>query len=248
MSDAEASKKRVKPGSLITREMVDALPVPVARYLSYSGVVGKPAVGSVWIRQTGRMRSASDKPWMPITAVEAYSIDPPGFDWKGTVRLGGIPLIRPHDVYAGGRGRMQVTLAGLIKLWDLEGDQMDQGSLMRYLNEMVWFPTAFLGANTTWSPIDERSAQVSISDHGRTATASMHFDELGRPADFVAHRYRHLGKGRFSWEEWATPFTEHGEFGGFRLPIAGRAEWRLSSETLVYAELRLHRSSTTERT
>ena len=116
---------------------------------------------------------------------------------------------------------------------------MNQGSLMRYLNEMVWFPTAFLGPNITWSAIDERSAQVSITDHGLTATATMRFDELGRPTDFVAHRYRHLGKGRFSLDEWATPFTEHGELGGFRLPVAGRAEWRLASETLVYAELRL---------
>jgi len=239
MTDPGASGVRVTPGTVITREMVDALPDPVARYLSYSGVVGKQAVGGVAIRQTGRMRSASDKPWMPITAVESYSIDPPGFDWKGTVRFGGIPLIRPHDLYAGGRGHMRVTIAGLIKLWDLEGAEMDQGSLMRYLNEMVWFPTAFLGDNITWSAIDERSAQVAITDHGRTATATMYLDELGRPTDFVAHRYRHLGKGRFSLDEWATPITEHGELGGFRLPVAGRAEWRLTSETLVYAELRL---------
>jgi hypothetical protein len=239
MTDPGVSGVNVTPGTVITRETVDALPEPVARYLRYSGVVGKSAVGRVRIRQAGRMRSASDKPWMPITAVESYSIDPPGFDWKGTVRFAGFPLIRPHDVYAGGRGRMKVTLAGLVKLWDLEGAEMDQGSLMRYFNEMVWFPTAFLGENITWSAIDERSAQVAITDHGRTATATMYFDELGRPTDFVAHRHRHLGKGRFSLDEWATPITEHGELGGFRLPVAGRAEWRLASETLVYAELRL---------
>jgi hypothetical protein len=239
MTDPEATDVCAAPGTVITMEMVDALPDPVARYLSYSGVVGKPAVGRVRIRQAGRMRSSNDKPWMPITAVESYSIDPPGFDWKGTVRFAGMPLIRPHDEYTDGRGRMKVTLAGLFTLWDLEGDEMDQGSLMRYLNEMVWFPTAFLGPNVAWSAIDDRSAHVSITDHGLTANATMYFDELGRPSDFVAHRYRHLGKGRFSLNEWATPFTDHGERGGFQLPVAGRAEWRLRSETLVYAELRL---------
>ncbi len=239
MGDPGEHEAGVKPGSMVTGETVDALPDPVARYLRYAGVVDRLAVERVQVRQTGRMRSSNDKPWMPITAVESYSIDPPGFDWKGTVRFAGIPLIRPHDRYAGGRGRMQVTIAGLITLWDFDGDQMDQGSLMRYLNEMVWFPTAFLGTNITWAVIDERSAQVSITDHGRTATATMCFDELGRPTDFVAHRFRHLGKGTFSLDEWATPFTEHGELGGFRLPVAGRAEWRLASETLVYAELRL---------
>jgi hypothetical protein len=239
MTGSEAADVGVAPGTVITQEMVDALPVPVARYLSYSGVVGKLAVGRVRIRQGGRMRSSNNKPWMPITALESFSIDPPGFDWKGTVRFAGMPLIRPHDEYTAGRGRMKVTLAGLFTLWDLEGDEMDQGSLMRYLNEMVWFPTAFLGRNITWSAIDDRSARVSITDHGHTAVATMFFDEIGRPSDFVAHRYRHLGKGRFSLDEWATPLTEHGERGGFRLPVAGRAEWRLASETLVYAELRL---------
>ena len=124
MTGQEVSEVGVAPGTAITREMVDALPVPVARYLSYSSVVGKLAVSRVRIRQAGRMRSANDKPWMPITAVESYSIDPPGFDWKGTVRFAGMPLIRPHDEYTAGRGRMKVTLAGLFTLWDLEGDEM----------------------------------------------------------------------------------------------------------------------------
>ena len=99
--------------------------------------------------------------------------------------------------------------------------------------------TAFLGATSRGPRSMNVSAQVSITEHGLTATAKMSFDELGRPTDFMAHRYRHLGKGRFTLDEWATPITDHGELGGFRLPVAGRAEWRLTSETLVYAQLRL---------
>ena len=239
MSGLEASGMHPKPGTVITPEMVDALPDPAVRYLSHAGVVGRPIVRRVSLRQTGRIRSSSDKPWMPITAEETYTVDPPGFNWIGAVRLLGVPVISPHDAYVDGRGRMQVALAHFIKLWDLAGEEMDQGSLMRYLNEMVWFPTAFLAANVTWSAIDERSAGVAITDHGRTTAATMSFDELGRPTDFVAPRYRHLGKGRFSLETWATPFTDHGEFGGLQIPVAGRAEWRLTSGALVYAQLRL---------
>ena len=90
----------------------------------------------MWLRQTGRMRSASD-------AVDAHHRRGVLLDRPSRVRLDGDRSIRkefrrwPHDVYADGKGRMRVTLAGLVKLWYLEGAEMDQGSLMRYLNEMV---------------------------------------------------------------------------------------------------------------
>jgi len=38
------------------------------------------------------------------------------------------------------------------------GSEIDQGAMMRYLNEMTWFPAAFLGENISWRAIDDTSA------------------------------------------------------------------------------------------
>jgi hypothetical protein len=87
--------------------------------------------------------------------------------------------------------------------------------------------------------LQTRFGTIEYADHrGTSVSATMSFDELGRLTDFIAPRYRHLGKGRFSLEEWATP-TDHGEVDGLRLPTAGRAEWHLDSGDLTYAVLRI---------
>jgi hypothetical protein len=72
---------------------------------------------------------------------------------------------------------------------------MDQGAMMRYLSEMIWFPTAFLGDNVSFEPVDDRSARVTLTDGGRAASATMVFDEIGKLVDFVAERYRTVDGG-----------------------------------------------------
>lgn len=55
---------KASSATIITSEMLARLPVPVRKYLEFSGVVGKPFVRKVVIRQTGRIRLAPQKPWM----------------------------------------------------------------------------------------------------------------------------------------------------------------------------------------
>jgi hypothetical protein len=235
------SRIEAKPGTIVTKVMLEGLPDPVARYLTFTGVAGATIPHGVSLQQVGRMRSANEKSWMRLTAEETYTTDPPGFEWQAAVRYLGIPVIRPHDSYRGGLGRMQIKLARLFTLGDFRGEEMDQASLMRYVNEMVWFPTAFLLGNVSWEPVDDRSAVVTLADRGRRVSATMYFDEAGRVTNFVARRHRHLAGAEFSLDEWATPFTEYGEANGLRVPLAGRAEWRLDSGLLSYAELRVTR-------
>jgi hypothetical protein len=39
---------------------------------------------------------------------------------------------------------------------------MDQGSMMRYLSEMIWFPTALLGDKISFEPINDETARVPL--------------------------------------------------------------------------------------
>jgi len=222
--------------NIVTQEMLEGLPAPLRRYLAYAGVVGKPMVQSVHLRQVGRIRGGADKPWMKIDAVQDYTVDPPGFTWVGTVRKLGLPIIRARDSYQNGKGRMLIKMGGLITLTDATGMEMDQGSMMRYLNEMTWFPSAFLRSNISFEPIDDNSAKVTLTDCGNTAKATMYFDDVGRLIDFVAPRYREVG-GKFVLENWSTPMPEYGEFEGLRLPVKGKAVWKLREGDFEYIEV-----------
>jgi hypothetical protein len=79
---------------------------------------------------------------------------------------------------------------------------------------------------------------VTFTDCGKSVTARLFFDEMGRFTDFVAQRYRE-NKGVFMLDTWSTPMTEHGMLGGLNLPVRGQAVWRLPSGDLPYADLTL---------
>ena len=224
------------PGGLITEDMLRSLPEPVRRYLTYSGVVGRRPVGTVRLAQTGRMQPNPGQPWFPLSAEEHYSVRPPGFVWDATLRIGPFPLVRARDMYREGAGNMLIKALGLFPIADVVGPEMDQGSMMRYLSEMIWFPTAFLGDNVSFEPVDDRSARVTLTDGGRTASATMVFDDSGKLVDFVAERYRTVD-GRFVLDRWSTPVDEYGEFAGLRLPVRGRAVWKLADGDVEYIDV-----------
>jgi hypothetical protein len=230
--------RQVSPG-VVTAEMLQGLPAPVQRYLTYTGVVGKPMVSTVRLEMTGRIRQAEEQSWMGLEANEFYTVSPPAFTWHATTKMAGLPLVRVRDSYLDGEGGLQVSLLGLVTMDDARGADVDQGSLMRYLNEVMWFPSAFLGDNITWEAIDDDSARVTLTDRGESVSAVLTFDEEGRLANFVGERYYHAGTPESVLIPWSTPITSYGEFEGLRLPAGGHGVWHLDSGEFTYIELEI---------
>jgi hypothetical protein len=221
-------------GTIVTDDMLQNLPAPVQRYLQYTGVVETPIPSTVRLRQAGRIRQDEKSAWMRLKAEEYYATDPPGFVWKAVFPRAGLPVVLGRDTYAEGKGSILMKLCSLLPIADAAGEKVGQGAMMRYLNEMVWFPAAFLGENITWKALDDLSAEVTLTDRGKSVTATVSFDENGKPTSFAARRYHTASD---SYQMWSTPFTEHGEFAGLKLPIRGRGVWHLPEGELVYIEL-----------
>jgi hypothetical protein len=237
--DVQALGARAAPAraGVVTEEMLADLPEPVRRYLRYTGVVGKPFPGTIRLRQKGQIRPGPGQPWVSLDAEEHYSVQPPGFVWAGTARVGPLPVARARDMYADGTGQMLVKVASLWPVVDASGEQMDQAEMMRYLNEMIWFPAAFLAGNISFEPVDDSSARVTLTDHGRTVTATMFFDQQGRVTDFVAKRYRTADSSDL--DTWSAPVTGYGEFEGLRLPASGKAIYKLPDGDFEYINVTL---------
>jgi hypothetical protein len=223
---------------LVTEDMLADLPAPVQRYLNHTGVVGKPWVNSVHLKQSGRFRQGLERPWMPMTAVQSYTTYPPAFIWNARFKVAGLPLLRARDKYASGHGHMFGKLLGLFTVFDVRGEQLDQGAMLRYLGEMVWFPSAFLGENINWVAVDDHTAQVTLTDHGKSVSAFMYFDETGKVTNFTADRHREVD-GEFSLDPWSTPVTKYGMMAGLNLPVCGQAVWNLPAGDFVYIEVEI---------
>ena len=221
---------------LITSDMLDKLPKVVQNYLNFTGGIGYPWIKTVHLRQVGKFRQGVDRPWMPLTAEEINTTDPPSLLWNARFKIAGLPILRARDRYESGRGHMFGKLAGLFTVFDVTGEKLDQATMIRYLNEMMWFPTAFLGKNIGWEEVDDHSARVTFTDRGKSVSAKMFFDGAGRLTNFTALRYREI-EGEFSLDPWSTPITGYGVFNGLSLPIRGEAVWNLPSGDLPYADL-----------
>lgn len=223
---------------IVTADMLKHLPEPVQRYLNYTGVVGQPWINTVRIKYTGRFRMAVDKPWMPIKADQVYTTNPPAFRWQAQFKMFGLWLMNGDDTYQHGQGHMFGKVAGLFKVVDFRGEEMNQGTMLRYLNEMTWFPIALLSDYITWQAVDDSSVDVTFTDCGKSVTARLFFGDDGRLINFSAMRYRE-NKGSFTLDRWDTPMTEWGVLGGLNLPIRGQAVWKLPAGDLPYADLKL---------
>ena len=223
--------------AIVTPEMLAGLPTPVQRYMNFSGVVGRPLVKSAVVKQTGRIRLGPEKRWMQFRATESYSVDPPSFTWDARVGYGRLSFLAVRDSYVDGKGAVRVRLANLFQLLKATGPKMDHSSAVRFLSEVVWFPSAFLGKDFAWTAIDESSAEVFFTAYGRSVSGRLYFAADGRPTNFVARRYKDVRDSEPLL--WSTPATANGSFCGLTLPSRGQAVWHLESGDFTYIEVQV---------
>ncbi len=229
------NKNEAKTGA-IKEEDLEELPDPVKRYLKFTQIVGNERMQSVRLKMKGQFRLKPDQRWFPLMAEEYYTTDPPSLVWFGRIFPFPMFSVTARDRYFSGKGRMRIKLMSLFSVADANGKDMNQAALVRYLNEMMWFPSAYLGENIRWEAIDSSSARIFISDKGLAASAVCFFSEKGEMVDFVADRLNaESGKN----EEWHTPIYEYGEFNGIKIPVKGEALYRRSSGDFSYIRLEI---------
>lgn len=226
------------PAAVVTKAEVDALPAPIARWLDAAGVIGRPRATVVRLTQTGELRMAKDAAWLPATAEQVFTVVEPGFVWTTRVTMAKVLPVLGRDLYAGGRGHMRVTLAGLVPVVDATGATIDEGTLQRWLGELVWFPSAALSPHIQWAAIDERQAKATLEYGGVRGEGVFTIDERGRFVSMEALRF--LGGGpEARRERWLVPATAWRRFDGVEVPVEGEVTWRLADGDFTYYRWRI---------
>jgi hypothetical protein len=221
-------------GSPIRSDELDRLPEPVKRWLGTAGVVGRSRPRSVWLRQSARMRTSPDSAWMPCEAEQSFRIDRPGFVWSvRTSMLGGALPIDGRDSYLGGHGRMLIKPLSFLKVVDAADSHVDQGTLLRFLGELVWFPSGALESYIQWSAVDANRARATMTYAQTTASATFEFDGDGRVTQVSADRYMSTESGA-ELKPWIIPFREWKALDGIIIPVEGEVIWQLESGRFPY--------------
>ena len=231
------TKVRETKSNIITEEGLEGLPEPVQKYLRYTGAIGKEKTETVRLKQKGSFRQG-DRSWKPFEAEQYYTTNPPSFIWIADMKAFPLLSVKGRDMYYQGKGNMLIKIPPFVTIADARGKEIDQGTLVRYLNEVMWFPSVYLNDYVKWESIDSTSAKATITYGGVTASAILYFDDEGKLTNFVAQRYM-MEDEKYSLETWATPIEEYREINGLRLPVKGEGVWKLDSGDFPYIRVEI---------
>lgn len=223
---------------VITEGDLTDVPPVVREWLRSSGVVGQPRMQSVHLFQSGKMKNNRNGAWLPIEAKQWIKRSPPGFIWMAEADVATYLPLFARDKYVNGKGHMLVKLLGIYPVTDSKGMEIDQGSLLRYLAEMVWYPSVALEEYISWKQIDDNMAKATMHYKGIIASGVFIFNQQGEVTSFRAERY-YARKGGATLETWVVSVLpdSYKEFQGRRIPTRAEVTWKLDQGDFTWYQL-----------
>jgi hypothetical protein len=216
---------------------VDQLPIPVQKWLQSSGVFDRGTIVAAHIMQDARMRmKPEDTVWRTARAEQFSTLETPAFIWTVKMKMNPLIYIFGRDKFEHGKGEMRMKINSLFTVVNELGEKIDEGSLQRFLGEMVWMPLLALSPYIEWEIIDEYSAKASMSYMGTRGSGTFYFNQHGDFIRFEALRY----KGNEADAQrylWVLTVDEYTSFEGVRVPSRMKATWKLPEGDWTWLEL-----------
>jgi hypothetical protein len=208
-------------------------PAPVARYRLLA-VGDRAPVRALTLHHHGTFRTSPTAKPRSIHGAQLFTADPPGFVWAGRIEVFPGLWIEARDMAVGGRGSMRVLLDDTLVLVDAHGPELDQGSALRLLAEMPWYPTSLFDARSvSWSAIDATHARATLNggDRHDDVSAVFEFGPDGLPERMTAERFN--GEGVLL--PWGGEYRDFRAVSGMLVPFEAEVSWQLPAGPCPYA-------------
>ena len=225
-----------KKAEVFIEKDIEGLPQPVKRWLRYSNVIGKTKISTVRLKQSGLMKTEMGQKGMPTKAEQYFSVENPGFIWKARVKMAPFLFFRGRDKYFKGKGNMLIKLMGLYPVVDGKGKSFNQGTLLRFLGEIVWFPTAAVSEYINWEEIEEKTARETMNYGEITASAKFIINSKGEVVKYICQRFKGDSNSK---ETYKALLSNYKEFNGIKIPVTGEAVWELEQGDFSYYKFEL---------
>ncbi|HYF02819.1 MAG TPA: DUF6544 family protein [Patescibacteria group bacterium] len=215
------------------------LPLAVQRWLLRSNLIGKNAIQIAHISQQGKMKTDLYGDWMPFTAEQYFTVKKPGFFWSADVGSS-LMNFKGRDLYQGGHGHMLIKAYSIFPVVDSKGAEIDQGTLLRFMAEMIWLPSAALQDYFIWEELGSNQAKATMSYAGVTASGIYTFTAKGDFKSFDAKRYYERKSGA-TLEEWHVEAHQdsYKTFEGIRIPAKSSVSWKLKEGVFHWLDMEI---------
>lgn len=169
---------------------ISDLPEPVQHYFKHVLKEGYPYISYVRLTHEGQFKTGQNRNWINIKGEQYFTTEKPGFIWKGKASI-----FTARDMYLSDNGRLVVTLLSLFNIVDGQGESFNQGELLRWLGESVWFPTNLLpNDKLQWIPIDDTSSKLTFEYNGLSLYYIVSFNDNNEITQVETMRYMEEGR------------------------------------------------------
>jgi hypothetical protein len=226
---------------IFTHEQIQGLPEPVQRYFNYSLEEGQSYISYVRLKHEGSIRQNAEQGWMPVNGEENITAQRPGFLWVAKASPFPLFWLAGKDSYIEGTGDFQIKLMSLVTVAEARGEETDEGELMRWLAETVWFPTALLPSeHLQWEAIDSNYSRAILRSDGYEVNVTFVFNEQGEITQLIGDRYRVVEDGSYQIQRWLGYYKNYEMIeGGIIIPQEIEVAWDTSTEEFSYARFRI---------
>lgn len=214
------------------------LPAIIIKWLQNSNVLNHTRIQTVYLTQTGEMKTSPGSKWIPFKAEQYFTIEKPAFLWKTTIHPNPFFSMTGRDKFENGEGYMLIKLFSLVPVVNAKGKEINQGTLVRYLAEMCWFPSAALNNYIKWVPLDPLSAKATMNYLGTEASGIFYFNSNADLVKFEADRYYTANK-KSAIEKWQVTCKDYKSFNGIRIPFKNEVTWKLKEGDFTWLKLEL---------
>lgn len=231
------NKNVSRENKILNENDINELPEPVKMWLRNSGSVGKSFVSVGKVTQIAEMQMKPEQEnWMTATAIQYTTIDNPAFIWTVDVKMNSLLNFQGRDKFEDGKGKMLIKLNSLFNVVNEQGEKLDEGTLQRYLGEMVWFPSLALSPYITWEQINETTAKATITYKGTQGSGTFYFNLNGDVTKFSALRYKG-NEAEAKRHDWTMNITEYKTFEGIKVPTKMTSTWKLDKQDWTWLKL-----------
>ena len=220
---------------LFTLEDIASLPLAVQKYFIHCNFIGKPKM--THMRATFKDVDFSlgrGKPTITIDYVQHNGVRKPQRLAYIDSSLYGIPF-EGFDSFMGGVGSMQGRIAKLFTLFDQRGEDMDRASLVTFLAEALFVPSAALQPYIQWEALDDTHAKATIEAYGLSASGIFTFSEEGEMKSFITDDRMATGMdGKKEKVRWTAILSDYRIQGDLLLPSTLQAVWNYPEGDFLY--------------
>lgn len=215
---------------------IQILPIPVQKYIRYTGAVNKPKVKNMKVVFDGEMRDRG-KDFFKFNSVQYNFFDEPSRLFFMKAKMYGT-VVPGYYCYQNARATMQIKLFGLFNVINLKGTEMNKAETVTVFNDMcLMAPAALIDKRIEWKAIDNLSARAIFTNGINKITARLYFNEQGQLINFISDdRY---ATGDMKQYRFSTPVKEYTQMNGNYIWKYGETIWHYPDSEFVYGKFTL---------